>query len=110
MGQKLSTKKAQNYIGMILIILIHLGGYGPRKWYHSKGPYNESARQYECVFFYVDGLYREKVTFEIEYEMYNAALRYNDCSELYLSLYSEDTIKYLQSGAQFCVRYVDIFL
>lgn len=82
---------------MILIILIHLGGYGPRKWYHSKGPYNESARQYECVFFYVDGLYREKVTFEIEYEMYNAALRYNDCSELYLSLYSEDTIKYLQS-------------
>ncbi len=29
--------------------------------------------------------------------MYNAALRYNDCSELYLSLYSEDTIKYLKS-------------
>lgn len=71
--------------------------YGPGKWYHSEGPYNESARRYECVFFYVDGLYREKVTFEIEYEMYNAALRYNDCSELYLSLYSEETIKYLKS-------------
>lgn len=72
-------------------------GYGPGKWYHSEGPYNESRRNYECVFFYVDGLYREKVTFEIEYEMTNAALRYNDCSELYLSMYSEETIKYLKS-------------
>ena len=72
-------------------------GYGPGKWYHSEGPYNESARNYECVFFYVDGLYREKVTFEIEYEMNNAALRYGDCSELYLSLYSEETIKHLES-------------
>ena len=71
--------------------------YGPGKWYHSKGPYNESQRRYECVFFYVDGLYREKVTFEIEYEMYNAALRYNDCSELYLCLYSEDSVKHLES-------------
>ena len=25
--------------------------YGPGKWYHSEGPYNESARNYECVFF-----------------------------------------------------------
>lgn len=71
--------------------------YGPGKWYHSEGPYNESARRYECVFFYVNGLYRENVTFEIEYEMYNAAVRYGDCSELYLSFYSEDTIKYLNS-------------
>ncbi len=71
--------------------------YGPGKWYHSEGPYNESARRYECVFFYVDGLYRENVTFEIEYEMNNAALRYGDCSELYLSFYSEDSIKYLNS-------------
>ena len=71
--------------------------YGPGKWYHSKGPYNEYRRQYECVFFYVDGLYREEVVFEIEYEMNNAAIRYGDCSELYLTLYSEDTIKYLDS-------------
>lgn len=71
--------------------------YGPDKWYHSEGPYSEFNRQYECVFFYVDGLYREKVTFEITYEMHNAALRYNDCSDLYLSLYSGDTIKYLES-------------
>lgn len=71
--------------------------YGPGKWYHSEGPYDEDDRQYECVFFYVDGLYREKVTFEIEYEMTNAALRYNDCSELYLCFYSEDSIKYLKS-------------
>ncbi|MBR4110516.1 MAG: DUF2207 domain-containing protein [Clostridia bacterium] len=73
------------------------GGYGPGKWYHSEGPYNEYLDQYECVLFYVDGLYREKVTFEIEYEMSNAALRYADCSELYLTMYSEETIKYLES-------------
>ena len=71
--------------------------YGPGKWYHSEGPYDESEAQYECVFFYVDGLYREKVVFEIEYEMHNAALRYNDCSDLYLALYSGSTIKYLNS-------------
>ncbi len=71
--------------------------YGPGKWYHSKGPYDESEERYECVFFYVDGLYREEVVFEIEYEMYNAALRYNDCSDLYLSMYSETTINHLES-------------
>lgn len=70
---------------------------GPGKWYHSEGPYDEDLRNYECVFFYVDGLYREEVVFEIEYEMYNAALRYNDCSDLYLALYSGDTIKHLES-------------
>lgn len=72
-------------------------GCGPGKWFHSKGPYNESYRRYECVFFYVNGLYREKPVFEIEYEMNNAALRYNDCSELYLCMYSEDTVNYLNS-------------
>lgn len=71
--------------------------YGPGKWYHSEGPYSESNAQYECVFFYVDGIYREKVVFEIEYEMYNAALKYNDCSDLYLALYSGSTTKYLES-------------
>lgn len=71
--------------------------YGPGKWYHSEGPYNEDYEQYECVFFYVDGLYREEVVFEIEYEMYNAALRYNDCSDLYLALYSGTTCNHLES-------------
>lgn len=71
--------------------------YGPGKWYHSEGPYDPNDAQYECVFFYVDGLYREKVVFEIEYEMRNAALRYNDCSDLYLALYSGSTCKYLES-------------
>lgn len=70
---------------------------GPGKWFHSEGPYNERARQYECLLFYVDNMYREKITFEIEYEMYNAVLRYNDCSDLYISMYSGDTIKYLES-------------
>ena len=73
------------------------GGFGPQNWFHSPGPYNEDLRQYECVLFYVDGIYREKVIFEIEYEMYNAALRYNDSSELYITPYSERTINYLNS-------------
>ena len=63
--------------------------YGPGKWYHSPG--------YQCVLFYIDGIYRDEVTFEIEYVMYNAALRYSDVSELYLSMYSDSTIKYLES-------------
>ena len=71
--------------------------YGPGKWYHSKGPYNEDYERYECVFFYVDGLYREEVVFEIEYEIYNSALKYNDCSDLYLTPYSDTTINYLES-------------
>ena len=70
---------------------------GPGKWYHSMGPYDEDWRRYECIFFYIDGVYREEMTFEITYEMHNAALRYNDCSDLYLALYSGDTCKYLES-------------
>jgi len=71
--------------------------YGPGKWFHSEGPYDEDLAQYECVLFYVDGLYREEVVFEIEYEMRNAAFKYNDCSELYISLYSGETIEHLNS-------------
>ena len=71
--------------------------YGPGKWYHSPGPYNEYTNDYECVFFYVNGLYREKVTFEVQYVMNNAALKYSDVSELYLTMYSEKTIKHLNS-------------
>lgn len=70
---------------------------GPGKWFHSPGPYDESARRYECVFFYIDDVYREEMVFEIEYEMNNAALKYNDCSDLYLAMYSGPTIKYLNS-------------
>lgn len=73
------------------------GGYGPNKWFHSPGPYNEYYNRYECVFFYVDGLYREKPVYELNYDIHNASLKYADCSELYLALYSEETIKYLNS-------------
>ena len=72
-------------------------GYGPGKWYHSPGPYNEYMDRYECVFFYVDGLYREKPVYQLVYEMNNAALRYGDCSELYLSMFSEDSVNHLNS-------------
>lgn len=71
--------------------------YGPRKWFHSEGPYDEDAAQYECVLFYIDGVYREEMVFEIQYEMHNASLRYNDCSDLYLAMYSGETIEYLES-------------
>ena len=70
---------------------------GPEKWFHSEGPYDEDARQYECVLFYIDGIYREEMVFEIEYEMHNASLRYNDCSDLYLAMYSGESIEYLKS-------------
>lgn len=72
-------------------------GKGPGKWYHSPGPYNESRRRYEAVFFYVDGLFREKVTFEIEYDLYNVVLKYADCCDLYLIPYYGHTITYLDS-------------
>lgn len=72
------------------------GRKGPGKWFHSKGPY-DGTYNFECLLFYVDGLYRETVVFEIQYEMLNASLRYNDSSELYLSLYYGDSINYLNS-------------
>lgn len=70
---------------------------GPGKWFHSPGPYNEARRAYECIFFYIDDVYRDQMTFEIEYEMYNAVLRYGDCADLYIAMYSGDTTKYLKS-------------
>ena len=71
--------------------------YGPNKWYHSKGPYNPSQRRYECLMFYVNGIYREKLKYKITYEMSNAALRYKDSSELYLSIFSDEDCKRLKS-------------
>lgn len=65
-------------------------------WHHSKGtgkyPDND-----ESVLIYIPWTYREKMTFKIVYSMNNAALKYNDCSELYLSMYSGNTIKKLNS-------------
>ncbi|MCL1794831.1 MAG: DUF2207 domain-containing protein [Oscillospiraceae bacterium] len=72
------------------------GGLGPGKWFHSEGPY-DGEYNFECLLIYVDGLYRDTVTFEIEYEMYNAALRYADSSELYLPIYSGNSVNYLKS-------------
>lgn len=72
------------------------GGLGPNKWYHSPGPYDDYY-YFESLLFYVDGLYRETAVFEIQYEMNNASLRYNDASELYISLFSGEEIEYLQS-------------
>lgn len=69
---------------------------GPGKWFHSEGPYNDYD-QFECLMFYIDDVYRDEMTFEIEYEIHNAALRYNDCSNLYLTMYSGETCKYLDS-------------
>lgn len=71
-------------------------GLGPNKWYHSKGPY-DGMYNFECVLIYVDGLYRENTVFEIEYEMTNASLKYKDCSEFYVSVFSGESTKYLKS-------------
>jgi len=70
-------------------------GYGPGKWHHSEGPFDD-IRNFECVLFYVDGIYRDTVIFEIEYEMYNASLRYNDSAEFYVSLFAGNDIRYLR--------------
>ena len=65
-------------------------------WHHSDGsgryPDND-----ESVLIYIPWTYRDKMTFKIVYSLNNAALKYNDCSELYLSMYSGNTIKKLKS-------------
>lgn len=70
--------------------------YGPGKWYHSKGPYDD-YQNFECLLFYIDGIYRNTITFEIKYIMNNASLKYSDVSELYLSMFSGDSTKNLKS-------------
>ena len=66
------------------------------RWHHSKGtgryPDND-----ESLLIYIPWTYREKMTFKIVYSLNNAALKYNDCSELYLSMYSGNSIKHLKS-------------
>lgn len=65
-------------------------------WHHSDGsgyyPDND-----ESLLIYIPWTYRDKLKFKIVYEMKNASLKYNDCSELYLSMYSGKTIKKLNS-------------
>ena len=66
------------------------------RWHHSTGtgkyPDND-----ESLLIYIPWTYREKMTFKIVYSMNNAALKYKDCSELYLSMYSGNTITKLNS-------------
>ena len=65
-------------------------------WHHSDGdgkyPDND-----ESLLIYIPWTYRDKLTFKIVYTMNNAALKYNDCSELYLSMYSGNSITKLNS-------------
>ena len=70
--------------------------YGPGIWYHSKGPYDD-YQNFECLLFYIDGIYRDTITFEIKYIMNNAALKCSDVSALYLSMFSGDSTKNLKS-------------
>ena len=71
------------------------GELGPGKWFHSEGPYDDYYN-YESLIFYMDGVYRDRIVFEIQYEMFNAVLRYQDSSELYLAMYSGPSSKYLE--------------
>mgnify|MGYP003303107473 CR=1 FL=1 len=68
---------------------------GPGKWFHSEGPY-DNYRNFECLLFYVDGIYRDEITFEIEYIINNATMRYYDVSELYLTMFEGNDTKYLK--------------
>ncbi len=70
---------------------------GPGKWYHSEGPYNEDLNQWESLIFYLDGVYNGEITFEIEYERYNTALKFNDCSDLYLTMICDHNLNHLDS-------------
>lgn len=67
-----------------------------RRWHHSTGtgryPDND-----ESLLIYIPWTYREKLKFKIVYSMNNAALKYKDCSELYLSMYSGNSITKLKS-------------
>lgn len=84
-------------------------GLGPNRWYHSYRKDWTAPDQYECLMIYINGIYREKVTYELEYIINNAALRYKDCSELYLSLYSGDSVRYLDSyKAQILIKNTDM--
>lgn len=83
--------------------------YGPGKWFHSEGPYDPDSRDYECLLFYVDGLYREEVVFEIQYEMHNASFRYNDSSDMYITMFSDTDVKDLESfKAQILIKNSDM--
>lgn len=66
---------------------------GPGKWYHDR----EARSSARVLYFYVDGLYREKITFEIEYEIYNIGLPYKDSSIMTLSIYDDSSIVNIQS-------------
>ena len=61
---------------------------------HGSGSYPDND---ESLLIYIPWTYREKMTFKIVYSLNNAALKYRDCSELYLSMYSGDTITKLDS-------------
>ena len=68
---------------------------GPNKWFHSKGPYDD-YENFECLLFYIDGIYRDEITFQIEYIIHNASMRYLDVSELYLTMFEGTDTKYLK--------------
>ena len=66
------------------------------RWHHSKGS-GKYPDDDESLLIYIPWTYREKMKFKIVYSMNNAALKYKDCSELYLSMYSGNTITKLNS-------------
>jgi hypothetical protein len=67
-----------------------------KAWHHSKKN-GTRPDNYESVLIYIPHTYRAKLKFKIVYTLYDTMLKYNDCSELYLSMYYGDTIKKLNS-------------
>ena len=74
----------------------YLGSDSTFRWHHSRstGYYPDND---ESLLIYIPWTYRDTMKFKIVYRMNNASLKYNDCSELYLSMYSGRTIKKLNS-------------
>ncbi|MCL2176389.1 MAG: DUF2207 domain-containing protein [Firmicutes bacterium] len=72
-------------------------GLGPNRWYHDGGRNEQGGYAWQCLFIYVDGLYRGKYEFEITYRMTNAVTLWQDCAELYVYLWSGPTSRFLES-------------
>lgn len=77
---------------------------GPKKWYYSKGPYNEYRDAYECLMIYHEPIYKGQLKFEIEYEIHNVTFKYLDSSELYLQIFNGDETRFLKHfGAEILI-------
>ena len=65
-------------------------------WHHSDGSGSYPDND-ESLLIYIPWTYRDELTFRITYTINGAVLKYNDCAELYLSMYSGSDVNKLKS-------------